>query len=178
MSKAHLVLTAVGPDKSGTVEMITDIIVANSANIEESKMARLGGEFAVIMLLSLPEEKVQDLIVNLDTLQDKGLTIVTRRTDFSRLTSFRGFVPYDIVVLGADHEGIVNRVARYLASENINVEEMDTYVTNAPNTGTPLFSMFAKVQVPPEVALSKLRRKLAEVGDELDVDIDVKVPAA
>ena len=54
---------------------------------------------------------------------------------------------------------------------------MDTRVSNAPNTGTPLFSMYARVQVPPEVSLSKLRHKLADVGEELDVDIDVKVPA-
>lgn len=178
MAREHLVLTAVGPDKSGTVEMITDIIVKHSANIEESKMARLGGEFAVIMLLSLPDGKLQKLIVNLDSLQKKGLTIITRQTNLARLIHFQGYVPYDIAVLGADHEGIVNRVARYLSTEQINVEEMDTRVTNAPNSGTPLFSMYARVQVPPEVSISKLRRKLAEVGDELDVDIDVKVPAA
>ena len=60
--------------------------------------------------------------------------------------------------------------------ERINVEEMDTRVTNAPNTGTPLFSMTAKVQAPPGLSLSQLRSKLADVGDELDVDIDLTLP--
>ena len=53
---------------------------------------------------------------------------------------------------------------------------MDTRVTNAPNTGTPLFSMNARVQAPPGLSLSQLRSKLADVGDELDVDIDVTLP--
>jgi glycine cleavage system transcriptional repressor len=92
------------------------------------------------------------------------------------MDKFQGFVPYEISVIGADHEGIVNSVARYLASEQINVEEMDTRVTNAPNTGTPLFSMTARVQAPPGLSLSQLRSKLADVGDELDVDIDVTLP--
>ena len=67
-------------------------------------------------------------------------------------------------------------MASYLASEQINIEEIDTTVTNAPNSGTPLFSMSARVQAPPELSLGKLRKKIAKVGDELDVDIEVRVP--
>jgi len=176
MAKVYLVVTAVGHDRRGTVEMITDVVVNHSANIEESRMARLGGEFAVLMMLSLTEENVDPLTQNLNDLNDKGLMVISRRTDLSRIDKFQGFVPYEISVIGADHEGIVNSVARYLASEQINVEEMDTRVTNAPNTGTPLFSMTAKVQAPPGLSLSQLRSKLADVGDELDVDIEITVP--
>jgi glycine cleavage system transcriptional repressor len=176
MAKAFMVITAVGRDRRGTVEMITDVVVNHSANIEESRMARLGGEFAVIMLLSLPDDNRSALEKNLKSLNEKGLTVISRQTDLSRIEAFKGYVPYEIAVIGADHEGIVNRVARYLASEQINIEEMDIRVTNAPNTGTPLFSMNAKVQAPPQLSLNQLRKKLAVVGDELDVDIEVKMP--
>lgn len=177
MAKIYLVVTAVGQDRRGTVEMITDVVVNHSANIEESRMARLGGEFAVIMMLSLGDENLESLTRELNGLNEKGLVVISRRTDLLRRDKFQGFVPYEISVLGADHEGIVNSVARYLASEQINVEEMDTRVTNAPNTGTPLFSMTARVQAPPTLTLSDLRTKLADVGDELDVDIEVKMPS-
>lgn len=176
MSRVHIVVTAVGHDKRGTVEKITDIAVTHHANIEESKMARLGGEFAVIMLLSLLDENVDGIISGFDNLKTQGLAVTSRITDFSRLQKFKGYVPYEISVVGADHEGIVNRVASYLASEQINIEEMDTTVTNAPNTGTPLFSMSARVQAPPDISLGQLRKKLAKAGDELDVDIEVRVP--
>ena len=49
MPKEYLVVTTVGPDRRGMVEKITDVMVNHQANIEESRMARLGGEFAVIM---------------------------------------------------------------------------------------------------------------------------------
>jgi glycine cleavage system transcriptional repressor len=176
MSKVYLVVTAVGRDKRGTVEKITDVVVAHHANIEESKMARLGGEFAVIMLLSLSDENHDRIITGFEDLQTHGLVITCRATDFSRLQKFRNYVPYEISVVGADHEGIVNHVARYLASEKINIEEMDTTVTHAPNSGTPLFAMSAKVQAPPQLNLGQLRKKLEKVGEQLDVDIGIKVP--
>ena len=176
MSKIYLVVTAIGQDKRGTVEKITDVVVAHQANIEESKMARLGGEFAVIMLLSLPDDNLDKIIEGFEDVQAQGLTITCRTTDFSRLQKFVGYVPYEISVIGADHEGIVNHIARYLASEQINIEEMDTTVSPAPNTGTPLFAMSARVQAPPQLSLGKLRKKLAELGEALDVDIEVRVP--
>lgn len=176
MAKEYLVVTAIGRDKVGTVEMLTDIVANHGANIEESRMARLGGEFAIIMLLSLTAEKVDPLLDTLPSLQSRGLTVTSRRTDLTRLSEFQGYVPYEISVIGADHEGIVYAVARYLAAEGINVEELDTRVSPAPNSGTPLFSMSAKVQAPPHLTLHQLRRKLADVGEEIDVDIDIKLP--
>lgn len=176
MAKEYLVVTTIGPDKRGTVENITQVMLGHRANIEESRMARLGGEFAVIMLVSLPSEKRDDLLAGLETLQEQGLTVIIRQTNLSRLQKFQGYVPYEISVIGADHEGIVHSVSHFLASERINVETMDTRTSQAPITGTPLFSMYATVQAPPEVTLSELRHKLAEISDKLGVDIEVKLP--
>ncbi len=176
MAKEYLVVTTVGPDRRGIVEKITALMLDYQANIEESRMARLGGEFAVIMLLALPGEKEEALLAGLEQLKEHGLTTIVRQTSLSRLKRFQGYLPYEISVFGADHEGIVHEVARYLTSERMNIETMDTRVTKAPITGAPLFSMRATVQSPPELTLSQLRSNLAELGDELGVDIEVKLP--
>lgn len=176
MAKEYLVVTIIGPDRRGLVAKITEKIVAQNANIEESHMARLGGEFAVIMLLSIAKGSKLTLLSGLDNLNDDQVRVFAKETDLSRLKVFEGFVPYIISVIGADHEGIVHRVAEYLAEQNIQVDEMETHVTQAPVTGTPLFSMQAEVQAPPEISLPQLRDKLEELGDQLGVDIDVKLP--
>jgi glycine cleavage system transcriptional repressor len=176
MAKEYLVITIVGPDRRGTVEKIAAITAEHQANIEESKMARLGGEFAVIMLVSLPDQQEEALLTGLNCLKEQNLTVITRQTNLSRLEMFQGFVPYEIHMFGADHEGILHRVAHYLTTERVNIETMDTHVTKAPNTGTPLFSIQATVQAPPDLSLSQLRRKLADLGDELGVDIEVRLP--
>jgi glycine cleavage system transcriptional repressor len=176
MAKEYLVVTTVGPDRRGIVEKISEVIVSHRANIEESRMARLGGEFAVIMLLSLPGEAEEKLLNSLESLKEFNLTVISRPTNLSRLEKFQGFVPFEISVIGADHEGIVHRVARYLSSQKIQVETMDTHVGRAPTTGTPIFSMHATIQAPPELTLPELRHKLTELGDELGADIEVRLP--
>jgi glycine cleavage system transcriptional repressor len=46
-----IVITAIGPDKTGFVHTLTQSITDNSGNIIESRMIMLGSEFAVIMLV-------------------------------------------------------------------------------------------------------------------------------
>jgi glycine cleavage system transcriptional repressor len=175
MSKTYLVITVVGPDKQGTVASITKVTSEHRANIEESRMARLGGEFAVIMLVSLPESDQAGLMDGLKALETQGLSVFSKATNLARLAMLEGYVPYEVFVYGADHEGIVHQVAEYMATEGINIETADTQVTKAPLTGTPLFSMRAIVQAPPSLSLHQLRAKLNDVGDSLCVDIEVKL---
>lgn len=175
MQKTYLVITVVGPDKPGTVASITKVTSEHQANIEESRMARLGGEFAVIMLISLPEDRQDTFINGLKALETLGLNIFSQQTNLARLAMLEGYVPYEVMVFGADHEGIVHQVAEYMAAEGINIESADTQVTKAPLTGTPLFSMRAIVQAPPTLTLNQLRTKLNDVGDSLGVDIEVKL---
>ena len=48
----NLVLTLTGPDRIGIVEGVTKLLVDRDGNVEMSRMARLGGEFAILMLVS------------------------------------------------------------------------------------------------------------------------------
>lgn len=175
MKKIYLVLTIIGPDKRGIVADVTETVYDHHASIEESRMARLGGEFAIIMLISLSAENKEVCLTALKKFEEQGLTVSIRETDLSRPEKFQGFVPYEVSVWGADQPGIIHAVAEYLTDQNIQVEDVETHVTKAPITGTPLFSMNAVVQAPPELTLPELREKLEDVGDELGVDIDVKL---
>ena len=59
--RVNFVLTLTGPDRIGIVENVTGLLVARGGNVEVSRMARLGGEFAILMLVSIPVEHVADL---------------------------------------------------------------------------------------------------------------------
>ena len=175
MKKMYLVVNIIGPDKRGIVSNITEAVYDHHASIEESRMTRLGGEFAIIMLVSVPADQQETCCLALHEFEAQGLTVTSHETNLSRPEKFQGFVPYEVSVWGADHSGIVHAVAEYLTDQNIQVEDVETHVTKAPITGTPLFSMNAVVQAPPELTLPELREKLEDVGDELGVDIDVKL---
>ena len=174
MAKEYFVVTIVGPDQRGLVARITNEIAAHDANIEESRMTRLGGEFAVLMLLSLSNGKTQTLLAALEDLKSDDIKVFVKETDLARQKVFKGFISYGISVTGADHEGIVHHVAEYLADIRCQIDDMETHVSRAPITGTPLFSMIAEVKAPPEINLELLREQLGEVGDQLGVVIGVE----
>ncbi len=55
-NKSYLVLTAVGPDRPGLVSEISSMVLSAGANLEDSRMAILGGEFALLVLVSGDEK--------------------------------------------------------------------------------------------------------------------------
>jgi len=50
---AHFVFTLAGPDRIGIVDHVTEKVLQKNGNIEESRMARLGGDFTMIVMISI-----------------------------------------------------------------------------------------------------------------------------
>jgi len=171
--KVQLLVTATGEDRPGIVARLTEVFVAHGANLEESRMALLGGEFAAIVLVSLASERLEELLPALDMLKKDGILVTTKKTSLQSPDKFKGYIPYDLSVSGADHEGIVHKVTAYLREHSINIQNMESDIINAPDTGTPLFCMRATVQVPPSVSMSELQKQLQQIGDQESVDITV-----
>ncbi len=171
--RKNFVLTLTGADRIGIVESLTKILLDRGGNVETSRMARLGGEFAVLMLVSLPEEQFADLDGDLAGLVARGYKVTTATTGQIDAESQPGGPAYQIEVHGADHEGIIHRVSHYLSRRGINVESMDTGTIPAPTSGVPLFTMTARVAVPPDLAGQDWEAGLETLGDEMNLEIHV-----
>ncbi len=169
----NIVLTLSGPDRIGIVETVTGMLLDHGGNVETSRMARLGGEFAILMLVSLPSEQLAALETKMDVLATGGYKVTTTRTDRPNAGPGEGWSSRRIEVIGADHEGIIHDVARYLAERGINIESMDTETTRAPVSGSPLFTMTALVAVPPGLAGKDWEAALEDEGRLLNVDIKI-----
>jgi glycine cleavage system transcriptional repressor len=138
-----------------------------------SRMARLGGEFAMLVLVTIPENNVDAMLDDIRELEVQGLFARVRKTDTSSQTAYEGYVPYDVRVSGADHPGIIHQVTHEMAQWNVNIESMDTKVTDAPLSGAPLFTMNAVVYAPASVEYEDLASSLDRLEDSLAVDIDI-----
>ena len=171
---SYLVLTATGRDRPGLVDSVTECIVDHDGNVETSRMARLGGDFAMLALMTVPDDKEQGLLDAIRSLESVGLATHVRSTDPSEANRYEGHLPYDVEVRGADHGGIIHEVAHYLADQGINIESMDTDVVDAPLSGAPLFMMTALVFVPSDVTLGEIRDSIESIGAELGVDTEVR----
>ena len=170
--RKQLVLTASGHDRVGIVEKMAEIIVRYDGNVESSRMVRLGGDFALLMFVTAPEDKIDPLRATLEEVHYAAYDIQTRLSEVTE-TEETSAVPCAITVLGADHMGIIHQVARYLSEQGINLETMTTEVVAAPMSGSPLFTMSAVVRVPPQLEVDDLREALEYIGDEMGVDTKV-----
>jgi glycine cleavage system transcriptional repressor len=170
----NIVLTLTGRDKIGIVENVTDVIVKRGGNVESSRMARLGGEFVMLMLLTLPDKDFAKLDQELEQLRGEGYQITLLQTEDDS-NKYLGWLPYEIEVMGADHEGIIYEISRHLAAQGINIENMDTSSTPAPMSGTPLFMMKGIVVVPPQLNFHVWSGALEDVGDKLNVSVKIGI---
>jgi glycine cleavage system transcriptional repressor len=171
--KKNFVLTLTGPDRIGIVDRVTGLLLDRGGNVETSRMARLGGEFAVLMLVSLPAEHGPDLDRNLEILASEGYKVTTTLSGQTYAQAHPGWLAYRIEVQGADHEGIIHEVAHYLSRQGINIESMDSETTPAPISGSPLFTMSARVVVPPTTAGQAWEAGLEEIGNQRNLEIRV-----
>ncbi len=174
--RKHIVLTASGNDRPGVVEEFTRILVKHDGNVEASRMSRLGGAFAMLMLVSAPEKKIENLRTNLGDMQHVKFDVTTLLTEVSPDVASSSFTPCGVTVTGADHIGIIHQIARYLSEQGINVESMSTDVIAAPMSGSPLFTMQAVVRIPPQLSVADLREALAFITAEVGVEASVIAP--
>ncbi len=173
MSK-NLVLTLTGYDKVGLVDYVTNVFVKHESNVESSRMARLGGEFAMLMLVTVPEKELAGIESDFQELRGEGyrLSLIQTEDDSKK---YAGWIPYHIEVAGADHEGIIHEISHHLASQNINIENMDTFTSPAPMSGTPLFTLKGVVVVSPQLHFHTWSEALEEIGDKLNVSVKVEM---
>lgn len=173
--KQEIVLTLTGHDRIGIVEEVTDVFVRFGGNVENSRMARLGGEFAMLALVAVDGTKLASLQADLQKLREEGFQVTLQQTVDDHAKKYAGWLPYAIEILGADHEGIIHDLAHALAQQGINIEDMETATAPAPMSGTPLFTMNAIVLVPPKMPFYTWSDTLQEIGDKLNVNVKVEM---
>jgi glycine cleavage system transcriptional repressor len=188
MGKAYAVLSAIGADRVGIVDDLAALVAERGGNIEESKMAVLGGEFAVMMLFSMEAAALDGLVARIaETESALALKIGIKRTSKDERAGIsspesspmggRGR-PYALETVSLDGKGIVHAVSAVLRSYGINIEDLETRTERAPLTGAPLFRMKANIVLGPGVVASSLRRELEELqaGQDLDILLQPLVP--
>lgn len=164
-----LVITAVGEDRPGIVDELSHILFEADANIEDSRMSILGGEFAIILLVSGKPETLKEIQDKQNELADAlKLKLLIKPTQAKQ--AHKDKVPYTIKVVGMDHPGIVHRLSRFLSQHDINIEDLQTESYPAPHTGTPMFAVTMSVDIPGELSTGKLRDEFIQLCDEQNLD--------
>ena len=74
-------------------------------------------------------------------------------------------------LVGQDRPGIVHDISEILTRHGVNVQELDTECQSASMSGEMLFLAKARMQIPADTSIERLRRELEDLANELMVDI-------
>ena len=162
-------MTVISPDRTGLVETIARIVAEHGGNWLESRMCRLGGEFAGILRVEIPAEKKNALLAALQKLQANGLQILFR-ADPSAAAAISG-KQTKLEIIGSDRPGIVREITAALARAGVNVEEFSSEVVSAPMSGETLFKAEARLHLPERCDLAALKKDLETIAADLLVDV-------
>jgi len=168
---AHLVLTLVGDDRAGLVNALADSIASHGGNWERSELAELGGAFAGVVLVSVPEERAADLVRSLEQLDGMlRITVHGAAADAPAMDAGRAL---EVTVLGNDRPGIVRDVTAAIRRHALSIDGMRTRTLDAPMSGGILFEAHVTVRVPREGDPTGLREELERLAGEIQVDVTV-----
>lgn len=167
-----LVMTVIGRDKPGLVESIARIVAQHGGNWLESRMCRLGGEFAGILRVHIDSAAQEAFQHDLQALQGEGVTVTACPARSSPEGTSGRMAALELV--GQDRPGIVREISHALARHGINVEELATECRSAPMSGEMLFTAKARLQIPDSCPLPDLRKELERIGGNLLVDVTVE----
>jgi len=162
-----LVMTLIGPDRTGLVEAVARAVAAHGGNWLQSRMCRLGGEFAGILCVEVPADKKSAL---LDALQKiSGLNVIVHSGE--KTISAVGARQTKMEIIGQDRPGIVREISAALARAGVNVEEFSSEVVSGPMSGETLFRAAARLQLPQNCDRAALKKELEQIAADLLVDV-------
>ncbi|CAI3803817.1 MULTISPECIES: glycine cleavage system protein R [Rheinheimera] len=163
----QLILTVIGQDKAGLVEQLATVIASHQGNWMASNLSHLGGYFAGILQLEVPEEHLFALTTELERMADLDIKIQQGLHSEVHLDKQLQFV-----ITGNDRPGIVRELSSVIKHKGANIIHFESSKQSAPNWGVPLFHAIATVELPAGLNKDEVVKALEAIASDVVVDIE------
>jgi glycine cleavage system transcriptional repressor len=167
----QLIVNAIGPDRPGIVGQFTGHLHEGGANVLDSRMVNLRGQFAIIALFEAEDSAAERFRNSLPALAKEigmRLTIAPAETPAEAVPG----IPFRLKTYSMDQPGILHGVSDVLRAYHVNIEDLSARQESAAFMGTPLFLMEMRLTVPTNVPIKELRTRLQSTCDALNCDVD------
>ncbi|MFA5517496.1 MAG: ACT domain-containing protein [Desulfuromonadales bacterium] len=170
----HFALTIIGRDRPGIVAQVTESLYRLGCNIADSSCSILGGQFAMILIISHPEftgrESFGDAFL---PLEESNLSVFLRtlKPGGEKHAGIAGEICM-ISVYGSDQPGIVYRVARELGERRVNITDLNTKLVGSDER--PVYVMMLEAVLPADLCIEELTEIMKNLEKEVQIDISVR----
>lgn len=168
----QLVISIIARDRPGLVELLASLVSQHGGNWLESRMSRLGGQFAGILRASIPDGKREQFISALQALNTAGFRAQIQGDEPLAHAEPAKLAEFNLV--GQDRPGIVRQISEVFARYGVNVEELTTEIGSAPMSGETLFQADALVRIPPSCPVPEMKAALEKIAADLMVDASLR----
>ena len=167
--RTTLVMTIIGPDRTGLVDALTRPIAEHGGNWLESRMCRLGGRFAGLARVEIDSAHADRLRGKIEALSLDGISVSVQADNPEPAPMVTSLVEVELV--GLDRPGLLREITGVFTRHQLNVEELESEVAEAPEGGGKLFRSTASVSIPPTADLDAVGNDLEKIATDLMVDI-------
>ena len=176
---ARFALSAIGRDRPGIVAGVSGALLRHGANIEDSRMAILGGHFTMMLIVSTPADSdAEALRRELErTRGELGLGALALEEVPAEHGFARPEASHVVTVYGADHPGIVHSVANTIAAAGVNVVDVATHLVEEEGEQA-LYAMMMEVELPADLDPERLEAQLRETAERERLDLSVRAVEA
>jgi glycine cleavage system regulatory protein len=164
-----IVLTVIADDQPGIIRTVSRVLRNHSGNWTQSSMSTLAGQFAGILLVSVPSENTDACLIELEGLKAQGLRVITHVSVAG--VDVAETQLYKLELIGNDRSGIVHDITNLLANHGVSIKDLVTRVESASMSGDDLFKATAELVVPVGVDVYDLERELEDLANDLMVKI-------
>lgn len=174
----RIALTFIGKDRPGIIAHVSGVLSEAGCNIEDTTMTILEGEFAMILIASLPGPRVEKKLKHAyQQLQKKwGLNYFWKNLSKELVRGEKhppGTQTYIVSVLGKDRTGIVHETSRILARHGLNITDLNSKVLGEGKKA--VFTMILEVDIPRKFNLKRLDPDWRKLRKKLGVDVHIRL---
>ena len=169
---SNVLLSISGHDRAGIVRDVADALQHLNANIEDSSMTALRGRFAMMLIVSLSEDRsMGELKAALAELEQRTrLTVQSQVISDEEMNAEPMEPDYVITVHGADKVGIVYAVTEALADLGVSIVDLSTQARSTDD-GDDVYMM--ALEVASNGHGDEIKPSLKTVAEKIGVDVDL-----
>ena len=165
--QSNLILTAIGADRTGIVSELTRLVSKFDLNILDSRMAIMGGEFTLIMLLSGDTRAISRAEIELPMLGGElELLTMLKRTTEHQVKDYP--VRLTVTYEGRDKPGLLSEVTGFFAAKNIDIYSLKSSTESRANG--PWMHSVIQLGIGGKQDIDSLRQDFAALCQRLEID--------
>jgi glycine cleavage system transcriptional repressor len=165
------VLSVMARDRVGIVSDLTGAVAVLGGNIDAISQTVMRGYFTIIVAVDFSDDVAADELAQ--AVRAAGATgelevsVKERQPPPPRpiVEGGQGFV---LTIFGPDRKGVIRRVTDYLASRNVNIEDLYAYVEGG------VFRLVAELRVPEGLEVERLQMDVGSLWPEGDIRVTLQ----